>query len=453
MSRRRRPRASRPGARARTSGSAVLSNSLGRLLGGKTESEARHAAHLLVGTGATALLGVIYGVYATRRLDTASVGEFTHALSIIALLRVGLGPINATVARFAAQYASTGPVGKVRTLVHEVARRSARYGLVALIPALLLSVPLADFWRYRSPAPLQLAFLTIYATLLLNVARGALRGLKRFGSFNVSTISEAACRLVLGIGLLSMWVDTSAAVASYLFGVVAALLLSMPSLRKVWDGIAPEPVNGTAIRRFVGPMALLMATSAVLQNMDMQVAKRFFDVEATATYGIAFYLTGQAMAVLVAPFNTLILPLVAGAPGPARKRRAIVFRVSAAFVSLAALPLFVLAIWPGELIELLYDDRFIQASPLLLPLAGARLMGSLNHLLVLAGAATGRFSFLAVYCAGALGELVALAIWHATPAQTAVVVLAAQTLLLVSLLAQMWSPLGGPSARSTGRDA
>ena len=414
----------------------------------EVRSEMGQASRLLAGTAGTALLGVAYGIFATRRLDAAAVAAFTHALSIIALLQIGLGPINATVARFSAEFAASGRLGMVRSLVREVNRRAARYCLLALIPVLLAAVPLSRFWKYDSPVPLQVALLTVGATVFLNVVRGTLRGLQLFGAFNVSTVSEAAIRLLSGVALLSFWVNATAGLLPYLLAVIVALLLSASRLRDAWGEAEPLPVDGGAVRRFAAPMVLLMSTSAALQNLDMLIVKRLFETGDAAVYGIAFYLSGRVMAVLVAPFNTLILPLVASRAGTGRQPRSTVVRVAAVFVVVAAVPLAIIGLWPRETMQLLYADRFAEAASLLLPLAIARLMGSLSHLLALARAASGRFGFLAIFCTGVIGEIVALAIWHQTPAVVARVVLVSQAIVLVLLVLESMSGAGRRAARA-----
>jgi len=399
--------------------------------------ETRHTVVLLVGTGITTAFGLAYGIYATRVLGEGSVGAFTHALSVVAFLQIAFGPINGTVAKFSAEYAGTGALGRVRSLVDAVMRRVGAYGAVALAVAVVAAIPLATFWKYTSPVPLIVALLITFGTLVLSVARGALRGLQQFGTLNTNTIFEAGCRLLIGLALLSIWADASAALFAYFIAIVATLGLSRRQLNSSWKDARSEPVDGRSVRRFALPMFVLMLTSAAFQNIDMLVAKRVLSIGDSDAYGVAFYLSGRAIAVLVTPFNTLMLPMLANLHGAGRPTRGPFLRVCAYFLILTTAPLALFFLWPGELMQLLYDDRFTAAIALLFPLAIARLIGHLCHMIGLAGAAGGRFGSLYLYVAGLLVQLPLLILFAQTGEQIVHVLLGAQGVTLIALCVQL----------------
>ena len=94
--------------------------------------ETRHSVVLLVGTGTVAVLSLIYSVYAQRILGPVGAGDFVAALSLLGFINIALGPINATVTRFTAQYASRKQYGKIQTLTREIAKRVALYVFIGL---------------------------------------------------------------------------------------------------------------------------------------------------------------------------------------------------------------------------------------------------------------------------------------------------------------------------------
>jgi O-antigen/teichoic acid export membrane protein len=398
--------------------------------------EARQTFVLMVGGGATALLGLIYGLYATRTLDAGAVGEFTHALAIVAFLQISLGPINGTVAKFTAEYAAQGATGRIRSLVAEVTRRVAGYGLIPLLIAVVLAFPLASFWKYQSPVPIVVAFAITYTALVLSVSRGALRGLQAFGQYNVNIIFESGLRLVIGAVLLAFWIGSTAGLLPYLVALGATLLLSHWQLNRKWANVPSEPVDGRAVRGFVGPMFLLMLAYAGFQNMDMLFAKRVFASELADAYGVAFYLTGRAVDAMVTPFHTLMLPLLANLHGAGKPLTATFLRICCYFLGLAILPLLLFALWPEPLVRLVYGDRFLEAVPILFPLTAVRVIGHLCHLVGLAGAAAGRFAFLIIYIAGLLAQFVAMLFWHQSPPMIVKTMVVVQSATLVCMAVQ-----------------
>jgi len=373
--------------------------------------EARQSLILVAGTGVTTLLGVAYTLVVGRTLDESALGEFTHALSIVAFCQIALGPINGTVAKFAADYSAKGELGRVRGLTREIAKRVAGYGLPIVIAACVIAPGLASFWQYATSWPMIIAIIMTYVTLLLSVARGALRGLQAFGPFNVNTIFEAAVRLPIGVALLMTWSEPSAGLLAYLIALVATLILSDRQLAASWQGHPVAPVDGRAIRQFTWPLLLLMVTSAGFQNVDMLAVKRFFPGDDAGSFGIAFRLA-QAVAVVVTPFNTLMLPLLATKHSAGRAITGTFLRVCGYFLLLAAVPLAAFALWPDEIMNVLFPNKFAGAAAILFPLTLVRLVGHLAHMIGLAGAAANRFGFLWLYVPGLFLETAALILWH-----------------------------------------
>ena len=396
-------------------------------------TETRHSIVLVIGTGVTAALSLVYAAVAGRILGPAENGVFATAVSLVLWGQLALGPINGTVARFSAKYIGEGYVGKIRTLVREVARRVGAYGLIGLAVALLLLKPLAGILQFQSVWPLVVALGMIYTTLLLSIARGVLRGTQSFRSYNVNIISEAAIRLAVGLVLLQLVWGATSGLTAYLIALVATLVLARTQLRRVWHGQAPEPLDGRAVRRFTVPMFIMMFTSAGFHNVDMLFVKHYFPAADAGIYG-AVFVWARIMGTLVTPFNTLMLPLLTTLH---TRRQALVgsfIRICAYFLLMAAIPLVLFALWPDRIITWSYGAPFSAAAPFLLTLAAARLVGYLAHMLALAGAATNNFRFLYVYLPAFAVQVAALSLWHESLGQVVTVVLVCEGITLVGMV-------------------
>lgn len=399
--------------------------------------ETRHSLVLIFGTGMTTALAVVYSVYAGRTLGKEAYGDFVAVLSLVALCHLSLGPINGTVARFTAQYAAEDSLGRARTLWRYVTRRVAAYGLVVSAAALVAAVPLASLLRLSSVWSLVVGVAIIYVTLVLAVSRGALRGLQAFGSLSLNTIMESAVRLGLGVALLAVWCHTASGLSAYLAALVVVLFVARAQLGRLWRDHDYERVDGTSIRRFAGPLLIMTITSAGLQNVDMLFAKRFL-IEADAGLYAAAFTLSRTMSALVTPFTTLLLPVLTQLHGEGRRLGGTFARTCTYFLILAAVPITLFAVWPQQIMTLLYREEFADAGALLLPLTLMRLFGYLCHLIALAFAATNRFRFLWVYVTGFGAELVLLLCWHNSGEQIARVGLLTQGVILVALALFQW---------------
>lgn len=395
--------------------------------------ETRHSLVLIVGTGITTLLAITYNVYAGRVLGRVAYGDFVAVISLVALCHIALGPINGTVARFTAQYATENSLGKIRGLWREVSRRVVVYGLVCGVIALALAMPIASVLKLASPWSVVAGIAIIYTTLLVAVSRGALRGLQSFGGLNVNTITEAAVRLLAGVLLLHLWLRPAAGLSSYVLALLVAYFLSRWQLGRRWSGHPPRSVDGAAVRRFTLPLLVMAITSAGLQNVDMLLAKRFVSEADAGIYGAAFTLS-RSMSALVTPFTTLLLPLITQLHTQRRRVAGTLLRTSSYFLILAAVLLILFALWPERIVVLLYDKAFASAGAILLPLTVTRLFGYLGHMIALALAAMDRFEFLWVYVGSLLVQIVLLAIWHESSAQIATISVYAQGGMLAAMI-------------------
>ncbi|MCH8966333.1 MAG: glycosyltransferase [Planctomycetes bacterium] len=413
-----------------------------------SRKEARHSVVLVAGTGVTAVLALIYTVYAQRVLGPALSADFVTALSLMALCQIALGPINGTVARFTAQFASRQELGRIRGLSREVTKRVAVFALAGVVVGLIALKPLATFLAFDSVVPLLLAYAAIYSLLVLSVARGVLRGLQAFGKLNLNTIVEAAIRLCVGVAILSVFVGATAGLAAYLIALVAILGFSYVQLSRVWVGCEPVAVDRRAIIRFTLPLFLVMMTSAGFQNVDMLTVKHYFVRMDAGVYGAGFTLA-RSMAVFVTPFTTLMLPLLTTLHERGERILGTLLRLTSYFLLLAALPVAVIALWPEWIIGVLFREEFAGASQVLLMVTVARLLGFLCHILALAGAATNNFRFLVVYVPGLIVQTISLAVWHESLSQIASLLVLVHGATLVAMILVFTAMRSAPSRRKT----
>lgn len=359
-------------------------------------TELRHTVNLVVGTGVTALLALVYASVTARQLGTELFGEVAVCLSLIMAAQTALGPINGIVARFTAEYAAHGVWGKVRTLYIEFRRRVLAWGAVGGLLTLALTPSLRETFRLSSNWPLYISYAVLFVTLWLSIGRGTLRGAQAFTAHNVNTILDAAARLLVGALLVSLWPRPVPALLAYLIGLLLTLAYTPRQLRTLWACHSVEPIAGAEVRRFAWPMLAAMLITAGFQNVDMLYVKYAFSGEEAGVYGAAFTLT-RLMAVLVTPFNVVLLPMLTARHADGRSVHGSLGRLCLYFVVLSAAPLALFALWPGAVVRAFSPGGYDAAAALLAELALIRLLGHLGHMIALAGAAVNDFRFLYFY--------------------------------------------------------
>ncbi len=412
-------------------------------------SELRHSVLLTLGTGATAVLSLIYCVYAGRKMGpVGGYADFTAALAFVSFFNIALGPINSTMTRFSAQFAAQGRLGALRTLHTAVARPVALWALAGF-PLILLAGPfLASIFRFRSMIVLVLAYGMVYLTLLMSVGRGVLRGVQRFDAYNVNILTEACSRLLIGIAIFAVVASAAFGLVAYLLAMILSLVMLWVQLRAVWGDRPAEPMDGGAVVRFVVPMFVLMGTAAGFENLDLFVVKSCLDERQAGAYGAAFILA-KAISVVATPFHILLLPLLTDLYTRGRGLGGAFLRVSLYFVLLAAGPLLLFWLAGGPVVRRVYGVQFGTAGAVLGPLALARMLTYIAGLITVLYASVGRFRFLWFYTSVLVVEGALLARWHGSLDQIVWTVLAVQLVTALGLAVWLVADRGAPHPRET----
>lgn len=390
---------------------------------------------LLVGcNGFSAAFSLVLTVIIGKTLGAEGYADFAAATAVTMFANIAFGPINGTVAKFAAEYLSHQRPGKVRKLQDEVTRRLLRYGVPAGVVIAAGLLPFARLLKFRSPLPLALAFAMIYLILLLSVSRGILRGAQAFGAYSVNVLAEGVARLGFGALLVLSLRTAGGALAGYVLAYLSVAVLAWWQTRPVIGSSKPEPIDADAIRRFTGPMFVLMLTTAGFLHMDMLFVKSLFSEGQAGAYGAAVTLS-NAVGVLVTPFNIVLLPILTALYEQRRPGRGAFLRVIAGAVIAGVVPLAVFSIWAADLLGGLYGPGFALAAPYLARMAAARLCAYLAAIVALVPVAASRFGFLWVYSAALGVQAAAMLVFRANPGQIVSVALIVQAATLLALSA------------------
>ena len=110
-------------------------------------------------------------------------------------------------------------------------------------------------------------------------------------------------------------------------------------------------------------------------------------------------------------------------------------RICTYFVLLAAAPTLICWLRPEWVLDVTFSRDFSRAAPWRFPLLLARLATYLSALIGLLLLTRNDYRFLTVYVSGFALEVVALFIWHDSPAMIVRVVLITQVVCLVAMIA------------------
>src|SRR4051794_125386 len=336
-----------------------------------SRSESGKAAGLAAATLLNNAIQLVFTVVFTRMLGVTGYGSLAALISAFLVLMVAGQSMQVAAAREAALDRLGDRAVMRRTLQAWTERLLV--ALVAVTAACaLLREPLAALvgvdehpWGAAAIGP------TGVLWMLVCLQRGALQGLRAYGSVGLSIVGEGLGRLVfalvlvgLGANVVGAFLGTPLAFAATAVGLEVALLRRMG---KVERSHAPA----RSLRALIGDgwvaiVALLLL--AVLQNVDVIVVKRELGGDAAGAYAAAAVAAKSVVWVAIG-LGLQLLPEATRRAAAGLDPRPVLIRSLAVLAAVAAPALLIFAFGSEPVLRLAFGEKFTQASDAL-PLLG-----------------------------------------------------------------------------------
>jgi O-antigen/teichoic acid export membrane protein len=434
------PEAASAGA-APGNGQGLAARTAGRLpqLAALARSDTGRAAGLagaMLGNNAIALVTTV--VFA-RMLGASGYGSLGALLAAFVILMVPGSALQATVAREVSRELAEGSevagAGVHRWMTHLTAALVAVMALALLLrEQIAAAVGVQDLaWAAAATLP------TGWLWLMLSVQRGALQAVQRYRLVGLTLIGEAALRLVFGAALVLAGVGVTGA----FLGTTLALGLLVVAYSFPLRRLLPAPRDDAA-RALVPGMRHLIARArvpvaafvliAVLQHVDVIIVKHVASPEKAGSYAAAS-VAAKAVIWLAMGLGFYLLPEAVRRAHAGEDARPILVRTLGLLAAVAVPLVGFYALFAQQLLAIVFGPGLTAAAGALAFLAGAMALLAGGYLAVQYLLALGRRAFIAVLAVAAALELAVLPQVGSELTEVALVLLALQVLLAVSLLA------------------
>jgi O-antigen/teichoic acid export membrane protein len=397
------------------------------------------SALTLLASGVNYVSNIVF----SRLLTPESYGDLTALLAVSVVVGVPMAAAQTRVAERVAALSAAGDEQRLRYTIRHALGHLAAIAAVCTT-AYVVAIPLVeDVFDLQAPGPAIALAPLLAVGFLFPVLYGTLQGLERYVAFGVVLLAVALSRLVFGVPWVEAGGGAGGAIGGQAVGMAVCLLLLLWFLRGHFESTG-EGAAMSGVRRRPDVRAVIQGgafvTFALLANADIVLAKLFLTPDEAGDYA-ALATIGKVVTFLPAVAAVLIVPRVARV-GASARARATVLRQSAAFcVGAALLAAAPAALAPATVVDLMFGEKYSSAENGVLPIviAGAGL--SLIYLLVVFTVAIEdhRWTLLPLAAVGL--QAAGIAVFHASPAEVAVVqavvvlvVLLANELLLHSFL-------------------
>ena len=386
------------------------------------------------------VLALVTTVALARALGTASYGELARMISVFTILTVPATALQAAAARDMT-LGRLGPASHaIATLQGWLVRMLLITGVVLLI-CILLRSQLGDLLQVSQPWAAAMVIPSGFLWTVLALQRGVLLGVAGYRPVAISLVGEQGFRLLFGliaalagaqVGLIFFCSVPLATVPIIVAtGILTRRRLGPPDHAPVRVGL-----RDLASRNPVPIAALTLF--AVLQNADVIAVGHFFNTTVSGAYAQAA-VAAKGIVWVAIGLGLYLLPEAAREAARGADARHLVTRTGS-LLMLVALPVLALfALFPEQLLTLIFGDNAKLAAPALPWLAGAMTCLSISYLAMQFLLALGRRWFLPILTVSALAVPAVVAVRDSSLKSVAIGLLILDAVLAVIMLAISFS--------------
>jgi O-antigen/teichoic acid export membrane protein len=391
------------------------------------QSDTVRAAGMASAQLAANAIALIFTIVFARVLGRADYGSLAALLAAFLVVSV---PGNAMQVA-AARETALGRLGEGGALAATLWRWAQRLAITAAVfgaVALLLREPIAAIINVEETVAAAIVVPTAFLWLILCVQRGALQGIGAYAGVAISIVGQESGRLLVGLALAAGGLSvTGAYLGTPVTFIIVALALAWVIRRRL--GPPPHEEARESLRelmRVAWAAAVGLTLIAVLQNVDVIIAKHHFsgdDAGAYAAAGVA----AKAIVWVAIGVGFYLVPEATRRAARGLQPRKVLLRSLLVVLGLAVPALAIFAAVPSLLLRLAFGSEYTGASDALLVLGLAMTMLAVTYLAVQYLLALGHHRFLLVLGAAALADpLLLITISGESLVSFAAVVLAAQ---------------------------
>jgi O-antigen/teichoic acid export membrane protein len=399
------------------------------------QSDTVRAAGMASAQLAANAIALVFTIVFARLLGRTDYGSLAALLAAFLVVSVPGNALQVAAARETA-LGRLGEGGALAATLWRWAQRIAVVAALATVLALLLREPIAAVVNVDESFAAAAVVPTAFLWLILCVQRGALQGIGAYSGVAWSIVSQESGRLIVGLLLFAAGLGvTGAYLGTPVTFVIVALALAWVIRRRL--GPPPNEDARESLReltRVAWAAAMGLTLIAVLQNVDVIIAKHHFDGDDAGAYAAAA-VAAKAIVWVAIGVGFYLVPeatrRAAGGLGP----RKVLLRSLLVVVALAVPALAIFAAIPELLLRLAFGSEYTGASDALIVMGLAMTMLAVTYLAVQYLLALGHHRFLLVLGAVAIADPLLLIVASGDSLVSfAVVVLGAQVLGVAATL-------------------
>jgi O-antigen/teichoic acid export membrane protein len=346
-----------------------------------------------------------FNAVGARSLGASGYGQLAAVVALLYVVSPVLYALQASASSMAARLLSAGRGGEIRGQMARQAWRAAGWSAVVVCVAGLGAGLIAHLLRLSSPLPVLLLLASMPLAAVVNVQRGALQGIGRFGRYSASTAAEAGSKIALACALLLLWPNVNGAVLAAAAALGCAALLHPRLLR----ALPPAVPTGRALTGTAGDGALTLGCLVLLAVMlsgDVIAARHGMTAHGAGVYA-AVSLAGKVVFFATSGLTWVLFPMLSARDQRGEDGRKLLLGVLGGVALVAVVVAGIEWLAPAVVIVPLTGHGFESAAPWLGPAACAFAPYALTYVLGMGLAARRCRAAAAILAAATAGQVAA----------------------------------------------
>ena len=245
-------------------------------------------------------------------------------------------------------------------------KNAAIVGVILGIAVVFFSSELQSFFKTTSSNMFVVFGIGVPFYFLMSVNRGVFQGKKEFISLSITYQLEMMSRLLITFGFLYFLQIESSLLIS--IGIVGSFLFGLFPFKikkfSISNFIKLESVQSKMVRNFFIITAFYELTQIIINNSDILLVKHYFNSYEAGLYA-SLALIGRVVYFVAWMFVMLLLPAVVQLKKEGKSTLPILLKYVGYIAAIATTIVVVCAVFPNQIIQILFGNGYLEIAPLL----------------------------------------------------------------------------------------
>lgn len=325
------------------------------------------------------LLNYFFHFFMARMLSVSEYGVLAVLTSFIYFFNILASTIQTLTSRYTAKFNTKKESGKIKKLMFLFLSRGIFIASIIFFLFAFLSIFFSWFLKINFSLFL-LTGIFIFCVILTSSTRGILQGLKKFKELGTNMISESVLKILIALILVYFGLGIKGAMIGVVISPFIAFFIAFVYLKKILkkreEKIKIKKFWEYSLNVFIGMIGIVL-----LYTIDIILARRFFSPEIAGKYAVASMI-GKMIFFGTYGISQSMFPIVTEKYEKKENTKEILKKSLLIVFLISSIALIIIYFFPSLLIKVLFGDKYIDVSNILIYTSIAYVFISLTNISV-----------------------------------------------------------------------